>query len=280
MATSDRPQMKLFAALWSFREHPSAQAEWTLDQKFAEAKRCGFEAVNTRPDPAIPGLCAKHGLEFVVTIDAEGSDYRENLRQARAMNPKRVNVQLCDHDTPPAEAARVWLAMQPIADDLGLQIDLELHRNTATEVPEKAYEIADIFQKATGKTIRFCADFSHFAVVKSLAPPYAPFLLARPDLIAPIRQIHARPFNGHHAQIPATDGAGNLSPEFIPWLAFMDEFFALMLKTATPQDVFYVCAEFGPVVSGYGLSCFPNPWQDQVRTRDELQKLWQKRCGE
>jgi hypothetical protein len=60
----------------------------------------------------------------------------------------------------------------------------------------------------------------------------------------------------------------------------MDEFFALMLKTATPQDVFYVCAEFGPVVSGYGLSCFPNPWQDQVRTRDELRKLWQKRCGE
>ena len=280
MAKTAPPQLKFFAALWTFREHPSAQAEWSLDQKFAEVKRHGFDAVSGGLLPDVPALCAKHGLEYVLSIDADGTDYREKLERAKELNPRRVNVQMCDHDTPPAEAARVWLAMQPIADELGLQIDLELHRNTATEVPEKAYAIADLYRKATGRTIRSASDLSHFAVVKQMRPPYAPRLLERPDLIAPVRQIHARPFNSSHAQIPATDGAGNLSPEFIPWLEFMEELFRLVLKTAGPSDVIYLCPEIGPVVSGYARSCFPSPWNDEIRTRDELRARWHKCCSQ
>ena len=279
MASTTFPQLKFFATLWTFREFPSAAQEWSLDQKFAEVKRKGFEAISGRIMPEVPALCAKHGLEYLLTIDADGENYREQLERAREMNPRRVNVQMCDHDTPPEEAARVWTAMVPIAEKLGLNIDLEVHRDTATEVPEKAYAIADLYRKETGKTIRFCLDFSHFAVVKQLQPPYASRLLERPELIAPVRQIHARPFNNSHAQIPATDGAGNLAPEFIPWLQFTDEMLAMMLRTAGPEDVFYLCPEFGPKASGYALSCFPDPWLDEVRTRDEIRNLWKKRVS-
>lgn len=274
------PQAKFFAALGTFREYPSASQEWTLDEKLAEAKRQGFEAVSGRIDPALPELCAKHGLEFVLTIDADGSNYREQLERARSMNPRRVNVQMCDHDTPPEESVRVWKALVTRAEALGLEVDLELHRDTATEVPEKAYAIADAYRRETGRTLRFCLDYSHFAVVKQMRPPYAARLLERPDLIAPARQIHARPFNNSHAQIPATDGQGNLTPEFVPWLEFMAELIGRMLTTAGPGDVFYICPEFLAPAGGYGLSCFPDCWKDAVRTRDEIRRIWKHCAGE
>ncbi len=276
---SPSPQLKFIAALWTFREYPSAAGEWTFDQKLAEAKRQGFDGVSGGILPELPALCAKHGLEYVLTIDADGTNYREQLERAKAMNPRRINVQMCDHDTPPAEAAAVWLAMMPLAEKMGLNIDLEIHRDTATEVPEKAYAIAELYRQATGQTIRFCLDFSHFAVVKQIRPPYAPRLLERPDLIAPVRQIHARPFNSSHTQIPATNGAGQLTPEFNSWLEFSDALFALVMKTASSSDVFYLVPEFGPQVSGYGLSGFPDVWLDEVRTRDELRILWRKHGG-
>jgi sugar phosphate isomerase/epimerase len=135
------------------------------------------------------------------------------LRRAVTWHPVRVNVQLGEHDTPPAEAARYWIAMMKLAADLGLTIDLELHRDAATETVEKSMEIAERYRQATGQTIRFCLDYSHFAVGKHFAPPFAPRLLAARELIAPVRQFHMRPFNGHHAQIPMTNGRDELTPE-------------------------------------------------------------------
>src|SRR6202012_834341 len=105
-------------------------------------------------------------------------------------------------------ACEVWIKTLALAEKLGLEVDLEVHRDTATETPEKTYEIAERFEKATGKPIRFCWDFSHLAVVKHVSPPYAQRLLLRPDLIQNARQMHFRPFNGHHCQIPVTNGKG------------------------------------------------------------------------
>lgn len=165
--------------------------------------------------------------------------------------------------------------MVGIAEDLGLEIDLELHRNTATETPEKAYEIADSFSQQTGRKIRLCLDYSHFAVTKHLTPPFASRLLDRLDLLSPVRMIHARPFNGHHAQIPATDGHGRPSYELPAWLEFMKELWD-SLKTNIPSDAtIYVCPENGPRLEGlYALKCFPDVWIDAVYTRDRIKGLW------
>ncbi len=156
-----------------------------------------------------------------------------------------MNVQLLDHDTPPKDAVKVWLKLEAEAEKLGLNVDLEVHRDTCTETPEKTYEIADLYQKKTGKKLRFCFDFSHIAVVKHLNPPYAERLLVRPDLVQFSRQVHFRPFNGHHCQVPATDGKGNETPEFKDYLVFVDAFIACWLKGAKGGEVLYACPEFG-----------------------------------
>ena len=113
-------------------------------------------------------LCKKYGMDYVCYIDGNPKTYRERLQSAKKTNPARINVQLCDHDTLPAEAVKVWLKMEAEAKKLGLNIDLEVHRDTCTETPEKVYEIAALYKKATGKKVRFCWDYSHIAVVKHL----------------------------------------------------------------------------------------------------------------
>jgi hypothetical protein len=279
--TTSQPTLKFFAGLWTLREYPDQGREWTMPEKFAEVRRRGFEAIGGRFLPEAPELCARHGLEYILYIDADASNCEEQLRRAVAFQPKRINVQLCDHDTPPAEAVATWIEMNRCAAALGLAIDLELHRDTATETPEKAYALADRFHAATGQPIRFCLDFSHFSVTKHLVAPFAPRLLERPELLAPVRQMHLRPFNGHHAQIPATDGRGGLSPEMHDYLDFLDTLFGALRTSSDAGDVFYACPENGPRgAGGYALSCFPDVWEDAVRVRDEARRLWLSQpCG-
>jgi len=151
-----------------------------------------------------------------------------------------------------------------------------VHRDTCTETPEKVWEIAALYKKATGKKLRFSWDFSHFAVVKHLSPPFADRLLVRTDMIQLSRQLHFRPFNGHHCQIPVTDGKGGETPEIKDYLRFVDALMACWLKGAKGGEVLYACPEMGPIVSGYGLSSFPDPWQDAIVLRGKIEALWKK----
>jgi hypothetical protein len=268
------PVLKHFAGNWTMMGQPIGGKEWTLEEKIKRAKKAGFDAFGTGPLPEAAALCQKHGLDFVCYLDGNAKTYRQKLELALPLKPVRINVQLCDHDTPPKDAVAVWIKMEALAEKMGLNVDLEVHRDTCTETPEKVYEIAGLYKKATGKKIRFCWDFSHIAVVKHIYPPYADRLLVRPDLIQLARQMHFRPFNGHHCQIPATDGKGHETPEIKPYLEFIDALLACWLKGAKGGEVLYVFPEFGPIASGYGLSCFPNVWKDAIFLREKIDAIW------
>jgi hypothetical protein len=267
------PALKQFAGLWTLQGQPSAVREWSLEEKFGQAKKAGFEAIGGGPIPEAAALCEKYGMEYVCYLDGN-KNYAARLKAAEATKPARINVQLCDHDTPPKDAIKIWLKLDAQAEKMGLNVDLEVHRDTCTETPEKVYEIADRYEKATGRKLRFCFDFSHIAVVKHLNPPYAGRLLVRPDLVQLSRQVHFRPFNGHHCQVPATDGKGNETPEFREYLQFLDAFMVCWLKGAAGGEVLYACPEFGPVSSGYGISTFPNVWKDAILLREKTEAIW------
>jgi hypothetical protein len=273
-AKKNAPVLKHFAGLWTLSDQPSKEKQWSLEEKFKEAKKAGFDAMGGGASSEVLPLCQKYGMDYVCYIDSAMKTYKEKLEAAAAVKPARINVQLCDHDTPPKEAVKVWLKLEPLAGKMGLEVDLEVHRDTCTETPEKVYEIAALYEKATGKKLRFCWDFSHIAVVKHIYPPYASRLLTHPDLVQLSRQFHFRPFNGHHCQIPATDGKGNETPEFKPYLEFLDALIACWLKGAKGGEVIYACPEFGPANSGYGLSAFPNVWKDAILLRERTEALW------
>lgn len=279
MKTSSRknpPVLKQFAGLWTMMEQPSKEKEWSIEEKFRQIKKAGFDGASGRAGMNFRPLYDKYGLELVCYVDVDAKNYKAQLEAVAAEKPARVNVQACDHDTPPKEAVKVWIKTAAYAEKLGLAVDLEVHRDTCTETPEKTYEIAALFQKATGKKLRFSWDFSHLAVIKHISPPFAERLLVRPDLIQLSRQMHFRPFNGHHAQVPATDGKGHESREIKPYLEFIDALIACWMKGAKGGEVLYVSPEFGPVLSGYGISSHANVWKDAIWLREKTEEIWKK----
>ncbi len=114
-------------------------------------------------------------------------------------------------------------------------------------------------------------------MVKHLAPPYEARLLTRPDLVRRARQFHLRPFNGHHCQVPVTNGRGQITPEFEQWLPFAEKVMETWLgDPANREAEFFAMPEMGPVSGGYNLSILPNSWKEAVRLRDILDQSWRK----
>ena len=248
------------------------RVEWPLDRKFAAIKASGFEGYQWFALPDVVKQGADHGLAYLGCCQANSANYTEQLAAFSDLNPRRVSVQLGDHTTLPDESARVWLAMLKQAEDLNLAIDLETHRGTCTETPEKTWLIADLVAQKTGRLINLNFDFSHFAVVRHLTPPYTERLIERLDLLHASRQIHMRPFNGHHCEIPMTDGNDRLTDWAHHWLRFASDVLSIWHK-ANPNEYLWVCPEFGAVSSGYWISPFCDPWLDAQRCRHELSQV-------
>ena len=157
-----------------------------------------------------------------------------------------------------------------LSKQLGLAVHIEVHRDTATETPEKFTEIARLYKKATGEVMPVTWDHSHFAVSKHVMPAdYSSRLLAWPAEIQHSQMFHLRPFNSQHCQVPVTNGRGKLTPEFVDYIRFVEDLFALWLKGPRPGGELWVCPEMG-MSHGYNLSGDPPVWLDVIRCRKEI----------
>lgn len=275
-------QLKHFASLWTLLHYPdgSERNEWSYDQKLASIKAAGFDGFQWFALRELSGLSVKHGLAFLGGCAADKTNYAERLKEFVPFNPVRVNIQLGNDAIEPIEAARLWITMNEMADDLGLVLDLETHRGTCTETPEKTWRIAEIYQQHTSKPIRLTFDFSHFATVKHLLPPYAGRLLAKPELLRESRQMHLRPFNGHHCQIAATNSSGKMAEWAKPWFEFVEAtFFCWLQEKSNDDGTLWVCPEFGGMTSGYWLPSFRDPWLDAMFAQKEVERLWRQLQG-
>jgi hypothetical protein len=269
-----RPVLRHIANLWTFMER-----QWSLDEKLRAFKDAGFDGVCWGGSPELRAGCEKHGLIFVGGMASGNSaDFPRLLQEQKDCGAIHVNVQLAADDVLTPEALELALALNHEGKRIGLIPGIETHRGTCTETPEKHYALCDAYQKITGELLSLSIDFSHFAVVKHLVPEnFAARLLVRPDLIQHAQQFHFRPFNGHHVQIPITDGRGNLTREFQEWLPFAEALLKCWLagNRDTDREIF-ICPELGPVVGGYCLSTFPDSWEDKKVLRGEIQKLWER----
>ena len=272
------PRIRFIANLWTLVGHPSPEAEWSLAEKVKAIKEAGFDGVNHRGRPELKKLLDQYGLEFSGLFDADDpAEYAALIRAQLECGSTTINVQLCDHDTPLEEAIEKTILLMEEDERQNANTHLEVHRDTCTETPEKAYAIADGFQQTTGKILRMNIDHSHPAIIKHLRPEeFADRLLDRPELLQHGNLLHCRPFNGHHCQIPVTDGHGNLSVEFRAWLLFVEAAFRCWLEGSRPQNELWVVPELGPVASGYGISTWPPVWEDCIVAKGELQAAWER----
>jgi sugar phosphate isomerase/epimerase len=274
-----KPVLRHVANLWTLVQHPTKENEWSLEQKLHAIKEAGFDGVCWGAIPGLKEGLARHGLFFLGGMSSGiSSEFPKMLRELKDTGAHHVNVQLADEDTLTPEAVGLALLLMQEGRKLGLEPAIEVHRDTCTETPEKAYALAGAYQKVTGELLPISWDFSHIAVVKHLRPDnYIEKMIVRPDLIQRAQQFHFRPFNGHHAQVPVTDGKGNLTQEFKDWLPFAEAVFKCWMdgNKNCAREIF-ICPELGPVVGGYALSTFPESWEDAKILRGEIGKLWEK----
>lgn len=272
-----RPVLRHIVNLWTLVWHPSKTREWTLERKLRAVKEAGFDGFTAQLTPKHAKLADQLGLMRVGYFASnKPREFAALLRSQKAAGALHVNVQLGDHDTPTPVAIR--LARKLIAEGkrLGLEVAVEVHRDTCTETPEKTYALADGYETATGELLPMTWDYSHIAVVKHLLAPFWPRLGVRPDLIQRAQQFHLRPFNGHHCQVPVTDGCGRLTPEFRDYVPFMERVMETWLGAATPGREFIAVPELGPLWIGYGLHSFPRSWDDAKVLRRQIEKSWRR----
>ena len=275
-AHTQRPKLLQLAAINSFMGHPSPKREWSFERKIDEVAKAGFDGFTGRAPPITAKMVEDSGLLFWCTADVAGSDdVRPALGAAQEAGAVQVNVQMGSHDTPTRQAVALARRTLKAADAMGIEAAIEVHRDTATETPEKAYALADGFAKAEGRLMPMVWDFSHPAVIKHLTPPYAGRLLDRPELVQNSKWFHLRAFNGHHAQIPVIDGRGNPTPEFDDWIEFVGDLFKLWLSCAPAGATMWTCPEM--IASGYRLSVFSDNWRQARFIKDEVDKVWRQR---
>ena len=274
----NKPTIHHVASLWTLTGYSSQDGEWTLEQKLDSIRSAGFTGFAGRISQVTSELIENSGLVFCAIHDIGlTSDIRAELEQLKAVGSACVNVQMLDHDSPTEMAVPLAIEVLRVADDLELDVGIEVHRDTCTETPEKTYALAEGYEKSENRPMKITWDFSHPAIIKHISPPYWNRLAERVDLIQYASQFHFRPFNGHHCQISALDHDGNFTPEFLDWLPFAEMVIKTWLESATEDHVMYACPEQGP--PGYALSIFPDLWKDAQAIRGELDRIWQNLTG-
>ena len=274
-----RLKIKLMAADWSLRGYPTEKRPWSAETKAKKVKEAGFDGMSAGADPVLAKALAKHGLELVGGVDVGSVKAAEpTLQRFKDAGAIHVNVQVCDHDTTTADALKVARAVIVAGDKLGMTPAIEVHRDTCTETPEKAFALASAYEKRYKKKLRMNFDHSHPAIIKQIRPPdYWKRLSARSDLWRMSELIHFRPFTGSHCQTPITDGRGKLDRDFELW---RDGYLVPSLKSWVQGQrggkTLYAVPELGPQGSGYALACFPDIWKDAIVAKDEIKKAWTK----
>jgi hypothetical protein len=265
------------AALWSMIAWPSKKREASPSRKLKAVKAAGFDGICGYITPELKSVADELGLELMSGFDAKSvTNALPRLKAQRDLGVRFINIQLMNHDTPPAAAAKTAVKLVRAAQQLGLAVHIETHRDTATETPEKFDEIARLYQRATKTLLPVTWDHSHFAVSKHMLPPdYSRRLLAWPRLIQHSQMFHLRPFNSQHLQIPVTNGRGKLTPEFIDYRGFVEDLFALWVAGPRPGGALWVCPELG-MSHGYQVSINPHAWPDAIRARTEILGAWSR----
>ena len=273
-----RPRLVQVGNLWTLLGHPSPRHEWSLDRKLRAIKEARFDAVTVQANAQHRALLRQYNLRLMGYFSSSlASEFRELIRSQKEAGAEHINVQLGDHDTSPGRATQLAVRLIREGNRQKIPCYVEIHRDTATETPEKVRALATGYRKATGTYLPITWDHSHLAIIKHMRPEdYSRRLLQPKRLHQMTPLFHCRPFNGHHCQVPVTNGRGRLTPEFKDWLIFVQDLFSLWLSGPRPGNEIWVCPEIGPVPGGYNLSSFPDSWSEAILCRKHIEAAWKR----
>lgn len=276
--TKKKPTLKILVNPWSLLDEGDPTTEAGLRSHLEKVKAVGFDSYSSGLDfPKAKELIREYGLGFGGAFDAGSvEEFAPKITACLEIGDGPINCQLADHNTPTDEAVELTIAFMAEAKKQGAKVHLEVHRDTCTETPEKTQAIVNGVKAATGEYPCMNYDFSHPAIVKHLLPCDYIERLFEPEIVPVFQQCklwHVRPFNGHHCQIPITDGRCVFSPEYEDCRPFIREGIRHWLAGPRTDNELWIVPELG-CTGGYNLSCFPNIWQDTTILGNDIKQIW------
>ena len=150
-----KPILHQCATLGSLMGYGGRGGEWSTEKKIETIRKAGFTGFVGRTAFVSPQQAADSGLIFACTTDLGGlGEIKPKLREIKATGARVVNVQMLDHDTPTKRAVEVARRLMAVADEMDMDVSVEVHRDTCTETPEKTYALASGFEKAEKKKLK------------------------------------------------------------------------------------------------------------------------------
>jgi sugar phosphate isomerase/epimerase len=182
----------------------------------------------------------KHNLRLAMaTRPFDLDEIRATVARAIRCGSDFVWVQPADAYTPLDTVVELVTEGRKIANDHGISLFVETHRNNFTENLAQTLQLIERVPE-----IRFTADLSHFILVGEY---YGWPSENVPERLAPVLErtshIHGRVSNGESAQVDVGDGSGQTAQFFVElWSIAMRHW----LSGAKPGDVLPFASELGP----------------------------------
>lgn len=252
---------RIFGTLWSLRQYPTPEDEWSLEEKIERVRSAGFDGLMGPPDDRLlkagtAGLPFWAMATYTETLPVEGS-----FDRASQLGAEHITIQLGDFDYSLRQCLALLDDIADLSEKYDLPFSIENHRDTFTETPERYRELQKAYLESGGFSYAHCIDHSHFAVLRHIWPPYFEALACDEDVMRGARHFHLRPFTGHSCQIPATDGKGDRIPEYLDWLQYVRDL-KRFIDSQEFQEPVFLCVEMGNAHPAYRLSIYPDNWED------------------
>ena len=276
--SNNPPRLRVEHSLWALSKLPmNAPVEWTLDEKFSRAKAAGFEAIETGltddNEKEIKEALDRHGLRLVMAIRAFTLDaVRQTVERAVRVGADLIWMQPADAFTPLDTVVELVREGRKMANDQGLPLFIETHRNNFTETLPATLQLLERVPD-----MRFTADLSHFVLVGEF---YGWPEERAAERLAPILErvshMHGRISDGEAAQVDVGDGSGQTAQFFVElWSIAMRHW----LAGAGPGDVLPFASELGP--PRYALTLpdgreYSDRWEQSLVMKKLAEKAWAK----
>ncbi len=275
--SSNPPRLRIQHSLWSLMKLPmNSPVEWTLDEKFLRAKNAGFEAVEC-------WLTDQNEREHKVALDRAGlrlvlghrpfhlEDVRKTVDRAVKLGADYVFAQPADAFADLNSVVEICTEGRKIANDKGMALFIETHRNNFTENIPQTLQLIDKIPD-----IRFTADLSHFVVVGEFYGWKEEGAIGRMlPILERTSHMHGRISNGESVQVDVGDGSAGPAQFFVRlWATAMRNW----QQGAIPGDVFPFASELGPPRYAITLpdgSEFSDRWEQSLIMKKLAEQAWE-----
>lgn len=279
-------ELLVFQSMWAMEQLPWRGDEWSLEEKVARIADAGFDGAAVEFDDyetakLTTQLLRERGLRWSVECyPSTIEELRPAIEYAHEFGVEgATHINLQANVRPPRvlEAIPYVLGWQQMADDAGMPVLFETHRDRMTTDLLFTLQLIDAVPP-----MRLTADLSHFLVGREFRWPVSETdhqLIHR--ILERAWAFHGRVASREQVQIQTS------FPHHRHWvelfLGWWDDGFRLWRERAGAEDALIFTTELGPpnwyAISGPDGEEMSDRWAEALVLKDEVHGLWDSAGG-